>query len=51
MVHKQQMLDIKENETNGTVTKVNDEVKVMYTDIDGIIARKLELIDYLRLYA
>ena len=33
---------------NGTVTKGSDEIKVMYTNIDGIISRKLELIDYLK---
>ena len=31
-----------------TVTKGSDEIKVMYTNIDGIISRKLELIDYLK---
>ena len=33
---------------NGAVTKGSDEIKVMYTNIDGIISRKLELIDYLK---
>ena len=31
---------------NGTVT--SDEIKVMYTDKDGIIPRKLKLTDYLK---
>ena len=31
---------------NGAVTMWSDEIKVMYTNIDGIISRKLELIDY-----
>ena len=33
---------------NGTVTKESDEIKVMYTNIDEIISRKLELVDYLK---
>ena len=33
---------------NATVTKRSDEIKVMYTNIDGIISRKLELVDYLK---
>ena len=33
---------------NGAVTKESDEIKVMYINIDGIISRKLELVDYLR---
>ena len=48
MIHKQQILERKENEMNVTVTKRSDEIKVMYTNIDGIISRKLELVDYLR---
>ena len=47
MVHKQQILERKENEINGAVTKGSDEIKVMYTNIDGL-TRKLELIDYLK---
>ena len=47
IVHKQQMLERKK-ENNGAVTKVSDEIKLTYTNIDGIIARKLELIDYLK---
>ena len=39
------MLERKEKEKNWAVTKGSDEIKVMYTNIDGIIARKLELID------
>ena len=45
MVHKQMMLVRKEKEKNWTWS---DEIKVMHTNIDGIIARKLELTDYLR---
>ena len=37
MVHKQQILEIKVNEMNEAVTKGSDEIKVMYTNIDGII--------------
>ena len=48
MVHKQQILKRKENEMNGAITKGGDEIKVMYTNIDGIISRKLELVDYLK---
>ena len=33
---------------NRAVTKGSDEMKVMYTNIDGIISRKLELVDYLK---
>ena len=33
---------------HGTLTKGSDEIKVMYTNIDGILPRKLELTDYLR---
>ena len=33
---------------NGAVTKGSNETKVMFTNIDGIISRKLELVDYLR---
>ena len=33
---------------NGAVTKQSDEIKVMYTNIHGIISRKLELVDYLK---
>ena len=33
---------------NEAVTKQNDEIKVMYTNIYGIISRKLELIHYLK---
>ena len=40
MVHKQQMLERKAREKNGTVTKGSDEIKVMYTNLDGIIASK-----------
>ena len=43
-----QVLERKEKEKNGAVTKERDEIKVMYTNIDGIIARKLELVDYLK---
>ena len=32
----------------GAVTKGSDEIRVMYTNIDGIIGRKLELADYLK---
>ena len=48
MVHKQQMLARKEKEKNEALTKGNDEIEVMYTNIIGIIARKLELVDYLK---
>ena len=48
MVHKQEILVRKEKEKNGTVTKGSDEIIVMYTNIDGIISRKLELTDYLK---
>ena len=48
MVHKQQMLERKENEMNGANTKGSDRIEVMYTNIDGLIARKLELVDYLK---
>ena len=41
MVLQQQMLERREKEKNGTVTKGSDEIKVMYTNIYGIIARKL----------
>ena len=41
------MLKKKEKEKNGAVTKGCDEIKVMYTNIHGMIARKLELVDYL----
>ena len=44
MVHKQQMLKRKEKE-NRTVTKGTDEIKVMYTNIGGMLPRKLELIN------
>ena len=37
-----------QKEKNGAVTKDSDEIKVMYTNIDGIIARKTELVDYLK---
>ena len=33
---------------NGAVTKRSDEIEVMYTNIDEIISRKLELVDYLK---
>ena len=33
---------------NGTLTKVSDEIKVMYININRIISRKLELVDYLK---
>ena len=33
---------------NGAVTQVSDEIKVIYTNIDGIISRKLELVHYLK---
>ena len=33
---------------NGAVTKGSDEIRVMYTNIDEIISRKLELLDYLK---
>ena len=32
----------------GAVTKGSDEIKVMYTNTDGIISRKLELVDYIK---
>ena len=32
---------------NGAITKGSDQLKVMNTHIDGIIARKLELVYYL----
>ena len=35
-------------EKNGAVTNGSDEIKVMYTNINRIIARKLELADYLK---
>ena len=41
------MLNIKGKEENGTVTEGSDEIKVMYSNIDGIIPRKLELTDNL----
>ena len=37
----------KEKEKNTTVTQGTDEIKVMHTNIDGIITRKLELTNYL----
>ena len=48
MVHKQQMLERNEKEKNEAVTKGSDEIKVMYTNINEIITRKLELVVYLR---
>ena len=33
---------------NGAVTKGSDEINIMYTNIDGIISRKIELVDYLK---
>ena len=48
MVHKIQMFESKEKETNGAVTKGSDEIEVMYTNINGIITRKLELVYYLQ---
>ena len=42
------MLKRKENEMNGAFTKGSDEIKIMYTNIDGTISRKLELADYLK---
>ena len=48
MAYKQQILEEEKNEMNGAVTKGSDEIKVMYTNIDGMISRKLELIDYLK---
>ena len=48
MIHKQQMLERKVKENNAATTKGSDELKVMYTNIDGIITRKLELVDYLQ---
>ena len=47
-IHKQQILQRKQNEMNATVTKRSDEINIMYTNIDGIISRKLELEDYLK---
>ena len=41
MVHKGEK--IRNNEG-----KLYEELKVMYTNIDGLLARKLELIDYIR---
>ena len=48
MVYKEQMLKRKENEKNRALIKGSDEIKVMYTNIDGLIPRKLELTDYLK---
>ena len=45
---KTTMLERREKEKNGTVTKGNDKIKIMYTNIDGIIARKLQLVVYLK---
>ena len=40
MVYKEQILKRKENEKNRTSIKGSDEIKVMYTKIDGLIPRK-----------
>ena len=42
------MLERKEKEKNEAVTIGSDEIKVMYTNIDWIIAWKYELVDYLK---
>ena len=48
MVHKQDILERKENEMNGAVKEGSDEIKVMNTNIDGMISRKLDLVDHLK---
>ena len=48
MVHKQQILEGIENEMNGAVAQESDEIKVMYTIIDGIINKINKLVDYLK---
>ena len=48
MIYKEQMLEIKENEKKRALIIGSDEIKVMYTNIDGLIPRKLELTDYLK---
>ena len=43
MVHKQQMLKIKEEQKNRTVEKVTNEIEVRCTNVDEIITRKPDL--------
>ena len=48
MAHKGQKLKRKEIVKHGTIGSGIDEFKIIYTNIDEIIPRKLELTDYLK---
>ena len=48
MVYKEQMLKRKENKKNRALIKGSNDIKVMYTNINGLLPRKLELTDYFK---
>ena len=47
MVHKDEGLKMKKEAERNVTKEKREEFKIMYTNVDGIISRKLELRDYL----